>query len=79
MRAHGRRPLLTVRHLLVLMGLLLILAAGSAVYVGATVYQQSGATHVVEPTPPTPTPHPPRGRRWFYEAPLWPAPEQAQP
>lgn len=60
-------------------GLLLILGAGTVVFFGLTAYEQHAGLIAVEPVLPTPTPHPPRGRRWFYEAPLLAPPEPAQP
>lgn len=79
MPTHTKRPLVTFQRLIVVVGLLLILGAGSGVFFGLSAYQQHAGPIAVEPVPPTPTPHPPRGRRWFYEGPLLPPPEQAQP
>lgn len=79
MPAHTKRPLVTFQRLIVVVGLLLILGVGSGVFFGLTAYQQHAGPIAVEPVLSTSTPHPPRGRRWFYDAPLLLPPEQAQP
>lgn len=73
-----KRPLITAQRVLLVL-ILLIIGAGGTVYLGASAYEKQGGPHPHEQSLPTPTPHAPRGRRWYFEAPLWTPPEQAQP
>jgi hypothetical protein len=64
------------QRVVVALALLAIFAAAGAVYYGGTLVERRAPPYRPEPIAVTPTLHPPRGRRWYFERPLWEPPTQ---
>jgi hypothetical protein len=79
MRASGGRRLPSAQRLFVVIGLLVVLALSGAFYITATRYEAHAPPYHGEVQPGTPTPAPPRGRRWFFMRPFWLPQPGAQP
>lgn len=71
-----RRSWLTPRRLFVAIGLLLSFGLAAGAYYVGTAIEQHGPPSVAEPAVVTPTPHPPTGRRWFWQRSFWLPPSQ---
>ena len=71
MNVRNTRSWLTPQRLFVLLGLLIVLGLSGAFYVTATSFEAHAPPYQTEVQPGTPTPAPPRGRRWFFMRPFW--------